>query len=310
VAVTMKGKDVISIHDLTVEEVWQVIKTAELIKLRHKTGEPYRPLAGKTLGMIFQKPSTRTRISFEVAMLQLGGHAINLAASELQLKRGETIADTARVMARYLDGVMIRTYAHSDVVEFARHADVPVINGLTDLLHPCQALSDLFTLYEKFGRLAGLKLAYVGDGNNVCHSLMFGAAKVGMTLHVAHPEGYAPDEEIARLATGDAAATGARIILGTDPEAAVRDADAVYTDVWASMGQEEEAEERRKVFGPYQVNEALLRLARPGARFMHDLPAHRGEEVTDAVMDGPQSIVWDQAENRLHAQKAILALVL
>lgn len=309
-AVNMKGKDLISIHDLSREEVDQILKTAEMMKLMYRAGEFYRPLQGKTLGMIFMKPSTRTRISFEVAMYQLGGYALFLSAADLQLRRGETIADTARTLSRYLDGIMIRTFDHRDVVELAQYADIPVINGLTDLLHPCQILSDLLTIYEKKGKLAGLKLAYLGDGNNVAHSLLFGCAKVGMHIAVATPPGYEPDPEVVRLAREDAAATGSVVDLLHDPRRAVEDADVIYTDVWASMGQEEQREEKVRALAPYQVNGKIMAAARQDAIFMHCLPAHRGEEVTDEVLDGPQSVVWDQAENRLHVQKAILALLL
>lgn len=309
-SVSMKGKDIISIHDLTGEEVQQVIKTAEMMKLRLRAGDVFQPLRGKTIGMIFHKPSTRTRVSFEVAMWQLGGHALHLRGDELQLRRGETIADTARVLSRYLDGIVIRTFSHDDVVELADHATVPVINALTDLLHPCQALSDLFTIYEKKGRLAGIKLAYVGDGNNVAHSLLFAAVKVGMHISIASPEGYEVQEWIVKAALKDARETGSQVELLRDPFKAVSGADVVYTDVWASMGQEEEHDARAAVFHDYQVDARVMQAARPDAIFMHDLPAHRGEEVVDEVMDGPQSVVWDQAENRLHAQKAILALVL
>ena len=309
-AVNMKGKDLISIHDLSREEVDQILKTAEMMKLMYRAGEFYRPLQGETLGMIFMKPSTRTRISFEVAMYQLGGYALFLSAADLQLRRGETIADTARTLSRYLDGIMIRTFDHRDVVELAQYADIPVINGLTDLLHPCQILSDLLTIYEKKGKLAGLKLAYLGDGNNVAHSLLFGCAKVGMHIAVATPPGYEPDPEVVRLAREDAAATGSVVDLLHDPRRAVEDADVIYTDVWASMGQEEQREEKVRALAPYQVNGKIMAAARQDAIFMHCLPAHRGEEVTDEVLDGPQSVVWDQAENRLHVQKAILALLL
>ena len=232
-AVSMKGKDLVSVDDLSPEEVWQVIRTAEDMKLRQKSVGDGAPLKGKTLAMIFHKPSTRTRVSFEVAMWQLGGYALNLRADELQLRRGETVADTARVLSRYVDGVMIRTYAHADVVELARHASIPVINGLTDLLHPCQALTDIFTIYEKKGRLEGLKLAYVGDGNNVAHSLMHAGAKVGLHVAVATPPGYEPSEEVVAQARDAAAVSGSRVALFHDPVEAVRGADVVYTDVWA-----------------------------------------------------------------------------
>ncbi len=309
-AVNLKGRDLISIHDYTAEEVHQILDTAHILKMKQKMGEFYHPLKGKTLGMIFQKASTRTRVSFEVGMWQLGGYALYLSAGDLQLKRGETMADTARNLSRYLDGIMIRTYAHQDVLDLARYSDIPVLNGLTDLLHPCQALSDLFTIREKKSRLAGLTLAFVGDGNNMAHSLMFGGAKVGLNVIVCCPPGYEPDPEITRLARADAALTGAAIEIVSDPRQAVRAADIVYTDVWTSMGQEEEQARRMQAFMPYQVNEDLLARASAGVLVMHCLPAHRGEEITAGAMDGPGSIVFDQAENRLHVQKAILALVM
>ncbi|MBS3943150.1 MAG: ornithine carbamoyltransferase [Dethiobacter sp.] len=306
----MKGKDIISIHDLSREEVIQILDTAHLLKMKNKIGEIYHPLRGKTLGMIFQKASTRTRISFEVAMWQLGGYALFMSAADLQLKRGETIADTARVLCRYLDGIMIRTYAHRDVLELAEHSTVPVINGLTDLLHPCQVLSDLFTIKEKLGNLQGVNLVYIGDGNNMAHSLMFGAAKTGIRLTICSPSGYEPDKEITALAREDALKTGATINLSSDPGEAVKSADIIYTDVWASMGQEEEHRKRVEAFAQFQVNSKLLEQAGDDALVMHCLPAHRGEEITDDVVDGEKSIVFDQAENRLHVQKAILALVM
>ncbi|MDI6823753.1 MAG: ornithine carbamoyltransferase [Bacillota bacterium] len=309
-AVSMKGRDVVSLADLTAEEIMQVVATAEHFKMMAKAGMQPRPLVGKTLGMIFHKPSTRTRVSFEAAMAQLGGHALNLTAAELQLRRGETIADTGRVLSRYLDAIMIRTYSHADVVELAQAATIPVINGLTDFSHPCQILGDLLTIKEKKGRLEGIKLAYVGDGNNVAHSLLFGGSKVGMHVVVATPRGYEPDAGVVERASEFARASGGRVEVLTDPLQAVAGADVVYTDVWASMGQEAQEEERRRVFGPYQVNGDLMARAGAGSVFMHCLPAHRGQEVTDEVIDGPQSVVWDQAENRLHIQKAILALVI
>ena len=306
----LKGRDLLSLHDFTPEEIKTILDLADELKAKQKRGEPHPYLRGKTLGMIFQKASTRTRVSFEVAMYQLGGYALFLSASDLQLGRGETIADTARVLSRYLDGIMIRTFAQADVEELARYADIPVINGLTDLLHPCQILADLQTIRERKGALAGLKLAYVGDGNNVCHSLLFGCAKTGMHVSVASPDGYRPAEEIVSLARADARQTGSRIEITADPAEAVRGADVVVTDVWASMGQEKEAAARAKIFAPYQVNRELVRHAKPDFIFLHCLPAPRGEEVTDDVIDGPHSTVWDEAENRLHAQKAVLALLL
>ncbi|MEW6032557.1 MAG: ornithine carbamoyltransferase [Bacillota bacterium] len=310
-AVSMKGKDLVSIHDLSVEETWQILKTTEQMKLRWKSGERDRPLVGKTLGMIFAKPSTRTRVSFEVGVWQLGGYALYMGTGDLQLGRGETIYDTGRVLSRYLDGIMIRTFRHQDVVDLAAAASVPVINGLTDLLHPCQGLTDVYTVYEKLGRLAGVKLVYVGDGNNVAHSLMFAGAKTGMHVVVATPPGREPDPGIVQTARADAALTGARIDLTHNPLEAVEGADVIYTDTWTSMGQEAEREQRVRDLAPYQVNQALMRATgRPGTLFMHCLPAHRGEEVTDEVIDGPNSVVFDQAENRLHTQKAIMALVM
>ncbi len=309
-AVDMKGKDLISIHDLTREEVDQVLDTTHILKMKQKLGEIYHPLKGKTLGMIFQKSSTRTRVSFEVGMWQLGGYALFLSANDLQLNRGETIADTARNLSRYLDGIMIRTYSHQDVVDLAEYSSVPVINGLTDLLHPCQVLSDLFSIREKKQNLEGLKLAYIGDGNNMAHSLMFGGAKTGMHVVICSPSGFEPDPEVTRLSRIDASKTGATINIQDDPVEAVKTADVIYTDVWTSMGQEEEYEKRLQSFKRYQVNSTLLENAKEDVLVMHCLPAHRGEEITDEVIDGPRSIVFDQAENRLHVQKAIMALVM
>ncbi len=306
----LRGRDLLSLHHFTPSEISLILDTADAFRDKLKRREPHRYLEGKTLGMIFQKSSTRTRVSFEVGMYQLGGHALFLSAADLQLGRGESIADTARVLSRYLDGIMIRTYAQSDVEELARYADIPVINGLTDLLHPCQILADLQTIRQAKGRLAGLKLAYVGDGNNIAHSLLFGCAKTGVNITVASPEGYKPSPEIVSLAVQDARETGAVIRVVTDPVEAVRDADAVVTDVWASMGREAEQEARARVFARYQVNEELVRHAREDFIFLHCLPAHRGEEVTDGVIDGPHSAVWDEAENRLHVQKAVMALVM
>jgi len=309
-AVNMKGTDILSIHDLSREEVDQILDTTHILKMKQKLGEIYHPLKGKTLGMIFQKSSTRTRVSFEVGMFQLGGHALFLSANDLQLNRGETIADTARNLSRYLDGIMIRTFSHQDVVDLAEYSSVPVINGLTDLLHPCQVLSDLFSVKEKKQNLDGLKLTYIGDGNNMAHSLMFGGAKVGMDIVICSPSGFEPDPEITRLSRLDATKTGANIHIQDDPYEAVKDADIIYTDVWASMGQEEEHEERLKSFADYQVNRGLIEKAKDDVLVMHCLPAHRGEEITDDVIDGVHSIVFDQAENRLHVQKAIMALTM
>lgn len=308
--VNLKGRDLLSLHDLTPEELAAVLDLAGELKEKQKRNIPHPLLAGKTLGMIFQKSSTRTRVSFEVAMYQLGGYALFLNANDLQLGRGETIADTARVLSRYLDGIMIRTYAQADVEQLARYADIPVINGLTDLTHPCQVLADLLTIKERKGKLAGLRLAYVGDGNNVCHSLLFGCAKVGMDISVASPEGYKPRQEIVSLAKEDAKQTGCRVEISTDPVKVVAGADVVVTDVWAGMGQEAEQAKRVAALLPYQINPALVSHAKPDYIFLHCLPAHRGEEVVDEIIDGPNSAAWDEAENRLHAQKAVLSMLL
>ncbi|MFT4979134.1 MAG: ornithine carbamoyltransferase [Myxococcota bacterium] len=261
---------------------------------------------GQTLAMIFQKPSLRTRVSFATGIFQLGGQGIYLAPKDIQLHRGETIEDTARVLARYVDGVMARVNHHEDLVALAAASSVPVINGLSDLLHPCQVLADLMTIQEVKGTLAGLKVAYIGDGNNMAHSLMVGCAKVGMHIAVAHPEGYAPDAGIVAVARQTAEASGASVTLTGSPAEAAAGADIVYTDVWTSMGQEEEQAARRLAFTGYCVDEAVMGHAKPDATFMHCLPAHRGEEVSAAVIDGPRSVVFDQAENRLHAQKAVM----
>ena len=307
---SFSGKSFLSIHDFTTEQIMRVMDLAALLKAEQKAGVPHPILKGKTLGMIFLKPSTRTRISFEVAIWQLGGYGLFLNANDLQLKRGETVADTARVLSRYLDGIMIRTFAHSDVIELAREGSIPIINGLTDLLHPCQVMADLLTGIEKFGDLAGRKLAYIGDGNNMVHSLMYGGAKVGMHVTCACPAGYEPDPEVVAAARADGAATGAKMDVVRDPKEAVRGADILYTDVWASMGQEAEREKRVRDFQGYQINAELVGMADPDCIVMHCLPAHRGEEITDDAADGAHSVLWDEAENRLHAQKAILALTM
>ncbi len=300
----MAQRHLISIHDLTAAEVAGLFRLAADVKANPESYR--RSLEHKSLGMIFEKSSTRTRVSFEVGMVQLGGHALFLSSRDIQLGRGEPIADTAQVLSRYVDGIMARTFAHQTVTDLARYGTVPVINGLTDDLHPCQGLTDYFTLQEVFGELKGRKIAYVGDGNNMAHSLLFGAAKVGMDVAVASPEGYQVKPHYAGLARQDAAAAGTKIELTEDPQAAVAGASAVYTDVWASMGQEGEAEERRRAFHGFLVDEALMQRARPDAVFLHCLPAHRGEEVSAGVADGPQSRIFDEAENRLHVQKAIM----
>ena len=300
-------RDFVSLYDFSKEELLALLRRAKELKKMQKRGENYRPLEGKTLGMVFEKPSTRTRVSFEVGMYQLGGHALFLSSQEMQLGRGETVADTARILSRYVDGIMIRTFSHRNVEEMARFATVPVINGLSDLLHPCQILSDIFTIWEKLGRYEGVKVAYIGDGNNVANSWINGALRMGMELWVASPPDYEPDGEILRRAKDE---NPQSVHLTHDPREAARGAQVLYTDVWTSMGQEEEQERRREAFRPYQLNRELVDLAEEGALVMHCLPAHRGEEITDEVMDGPQSVVFDQAENRLHVQKAILEALL
>jgi ornithine carbamoyltransferase len=301
-------KDFISIYDLTKAETENILHKAGEIKEIHRSGAAYRPLAGKTLAMIFEKPSTRTRVSFETGMFQLGGHALSLNPQDTQLGRGEPIMDTARVLSRYVDGIMIRTFAHTRIEEMARFASIPVINGLSDLLHPCQIVSDIFTITEKRGHdYRGLKVAYVGDGNNVANSWINGAARLGFALSLACPPGYGPDERILARAQAEG---GSRIVLTHDPQEAVAGAHVINTDVWASMGQEKEQAKRSKAFQGYQVNAVLLSHARPDCLVMHCLPAHRGEEITVEVLEGPQSVVFDQAENRLHVQKAILILLL
>lgn len=309
-AVNMKGKDLISIADLTLEEIYEIFDVAHSLKQKLYTNEPHRYLEGKTLGMIFTKRSTRTRVSFETGIYQLGGLGMYFGPNDLQLGKSESIADTARVLSRYLNGIMIRTFDHNDVVELAKYADIPVINGLTDLLHPCQVLTDLFTVLEKKRKLQGLKLAYIGDGNNMAHSLLNGCSKVGMNIAIASPSGYKPNKEIVAKAKKFAAYMGSKVEILDDPVAAVKNADIVYTDVWASMGQEEEAEERKKKFAKFQVNPKLVKHAKEDYLFMHCLPAHRGEEVVNEVADSPNSVIFDEAENRLHVQKAIMALVM
>ncbi len=296
-------KDFVTIADWSTEEIVQTFDLARELKARFKAGEVYHPLKGKTLAMVFQKPSNRTRVSFEVGMYQLGGHALYLGPAEIGLGKRESVADVARVLARYVDGIMARVFDHDHVEQLADWASVPVINGLSDLVHPCQVMGDMLTIIEHRGRFEGVHVAWVGDGNNVCHSWLNLAAKIPFKLSIATPEGYEPRPDFVERALRGGVS---EIALYHSAEEAVRGAEFVYTDVWASMGQEEEAEQRKQVFAPFQVNEALLKLADPNVKFLHCLPAHRGEEVTDEVMDGPHSIVFDQAENRLHIQKAIL----
>lgn len=303
-------KHLLSIHDLTTEETEQILALAQELKEKQKKRIPHPLLKGKTLGMIFSKSSTRTRVSFETGMYQLGGHALFLSSNDIQLGRGESIYDTANVLSRYLDGIMIRTFAQQDVEDLAKYGSIPIINGLTDLLHPCQALTDMLTIFEKKGTLKGLKLAYLGDGNNMTHSLLYAGAKLGMNISVATPQGFACNEEIVSNAKDDAKKTGAVIDVSYDPVRAIENADAVYTDTWLSMGQEGSKEERMKVFRDYQVNETLMKHAKSNAIFLHCLPAYRGYEVTSEVIDSPQSVIFDEAENRLHTQKAIMALLM
>ncbi len=310
VSTALKGRDFISLHDFTPEEVMGLVQFGLELKAKQKAGIPHPYLQGKTLGMIFEKSSTRTRLAFETGMYQLGGHALFLSPRDIQLGRGETVADTARVMSRMLDGIMIRTFGHEIVMEMARWSDVPVINALTDLLHPTQVVADLMTIIEHMGRTKDLKLSFIGDGNNMAHSLLFGGAKSGMHVTVACPKGYEPNAEVLQNARADAEETGAVLSVTEEPFEAVNDADILYTDVWASMGEEDQAEEKESHFKPYQINAALLAAAKPDAMVLHCLPAKRGKEITEEVLEGPQSFVFDEAENRLHAHKAILAALL
>jgi ornithine carbamoyltransferase len=309
VAHHLKGRDFVRIGTWNSDELKTALDLADELKELRKQGEAHELLPGRTLGMIFQKPSTRTRVSFEVGIFELGGHGLYLSANDLQLGRGETIRDTGHVLERYLDAIMIRTFAQEDVEELAEHAEIPVINGLTDYAHPCQALADLMTIRERLGRLSGARLAYLGDGNNVCVSLMVGAARFGMRFVAATPAGYEPDSTAVNAARRAAVQMGGTVELVGDPREAAREADVLYTDVWTSMGQEEESERRRKDLAGFQIDDALLSEASPDAIVLHCLPAHYGEEITEEVLYGPHSAVWDQAENRLHAQKALLALI-
>ena len=307
----LRGKDLLSIHNLSTDEVEEILDFAAELKTMQKAGVEHKLLAGKTLGMIFEKSSTRTRVSFEVGIFQLGGTGLFLSSRDLQLGRGEPIKDTARVLSRYLDGIMIRTFEQEKVEELAKFAKIPVINGLTDLLHPCQVLTDLLTIREHKGKnFRALKMAYVGDGNNMTNSYLYGAAKVGMTLAVATPEGYKPNQQVFDNALADAEETGANLSWTENPADAVRDADIIATDTWASMGQEAEHDARKKIFAPYQVNKNLLSHASKNAIVLHCLPAYRGEEITDEVLEDNAHVIFDEAENRLHTQKAIMALTM
>ncbi|MFE0559274.1 ornithine carbamoyltransferase [Paenibacillus sp. NPDC058910] len=307
---SLKGRDMIELDEYSTEEIQFLLDSAIEIKRKQKNGEVYQPLKGKTIGLIFEKSSTRTRVSFEAGMFQLGGHALFLSKNDIQLGRGEPISDTAQVMSRYLDGLMIRTFGHDNVVNLAKYASIPVINGLSDMAHPCQVLADLQTVLEHKGKLKGLKMAFIGDGNNMAHSLLIGGAKMGMHVAVASPKGYEADASIVKLSEEIAAQTGGKITITQDSIEAAKDADVIYTDVWASMGFEEEQAQREAAFADYQVNEELVKAAKPDYLFLHCLPAHRGEEVSEGVIDGANSVIFDQAENRLHAQKALMVALM
>ncbi|WP_339060464.1 ornithine carbamoyltransferase [Tepidibacillus marianensis] len=304
------SKDFLTLADFTAEEVKRFIFLGLEIKEKQKNGISYQPLQGKTLGMIFEKSSTRTRVSFEVGMLQLGGHALFLSQRDIQIGRGETISDTARVLSRYVDGIMMRTDDQQKLVEMAKYSTVPIINGLSDLYHPTQAIADFMTVYEQKGQFQGLKLTYLGDGNNVAHSLLIGGAKLGMNIVIASPEGYQPKKEIVQLAQVEAGKSGGSIFISTDPKEAIKNADVVYTDVWASMGQEVEKQLRKEIFHSYQVNQELVEGAKTDYIFMHCLPAYRELEVTEEILEGKHSVVFDEAENRLHAHKSIMVALM
>ncbi len=316
-AVSLKGRDILTLRDLTTEEIWQLVKTAETLKMEKLRGQKSRVLEGKSLGMIFQKPSLRTRVAFEVGMSNLGGHAVYLGPDDIQLGKRETTEDIARVLSRYVDGIMARVFAHEDVVELAEKSRVPVLNGLSEFTHPSQGLADLLTIYEKKGCLKGIKMAFVGDGNNMAHTLMFAASKVGMHINLAIPEVYNPRKDAVEDAKRFAEETGGSVNLIDDPKEAVKDVDVIYTDVWLSMGpgspeeQEKEKEDRRRIFLPYQVNMDLLRLAKNDCIVMHCLPAIYGEEITKDVVEDPRGrVVYDEAENRMHTAMAMMALTM
>ncbi len=303
-------RHLLTIFDLSAKEIESLLIRARELKAMQKQEIECSPLKGKTLGLLFEKQSTRTRLSFEIAALQLGGHSIYLSPHQIQMGRGEELRDTARVFSRYLDGVVIRTFEHKMIEEFAGNSSIPVINGLTDMHHPCQIISDMLTILEKKERISGIRLAYIGDGNNVAHSLIEGAAVMGMNIRIASPKGYEPDNRITEIARQKAKETGAAIEIMEDPFEAVDNADVVYTDVWTSMGQEEEEGKRKSVFKKYRINRELMNKAKSDAIILHCLPAHRGEEITDEMMESPQSVVFDQAENRLHMQKALLEMLM
>ena len=310
ISAQLKGRDFLRVNDWDADELVQVLDLADRLKARQRERVEHRHLEGRSLGMIFQKPSTRTRVSFEVGMFQLGGTALYLSAGDLQLGRGETIKDTGTVLSRYLDGIMIRTFRQSDVDELAAAADIPVINGLTDDFHPCQALADVMTIRERLDTFEGVRVTYLGDGNNVCHSLMVACAKLGMDFVAATPQGYEPSEEVVSWAKAAGNVSGSSVELTQDPRAAAEGADVLYTDVWTSMGQDEERERRLADLAGFGIDDGLLQLGSGRAIVLHCLPAHYGEEITEEVLYGPRSAIWDQAENRLHAQKALMALVI
>jgi ornithine carbamoyltransferase len=310
VSVQLKGRDFLRVRDWEADELLVVLDLAERLKARQRERVEHRLLEGRTLGMIFQKPSTRTRVSFEVGIAQLGGTGLYLAAGDLQLGRGETIKDTGRVLSGYLDAIMIRTFAQADVDELAEYADVPVINGLTDEFHPCQALADVMTIRERFDGFDGVRVTYLGDGNNACHSLMVACAKLGMDFTAATPEGYEPSDEVVEWAREAAEASGGSVELRHDARGASEGADVLYTDVWTSMGQDEERAQRVLDLAGYRIDDELLGLASERAIVLHCLPAHYGEEITEEILYGPRSAVWDQAENRLHAQKGLMATII
>lgn len=304
----MMKKDFISIKDLTIKEIKDIFSLTD--ELKQDKAKFSNVLAGKALALIFQKPSNRTRVSFEVGMYQLGGYSIYLGPDEINLGVRESIKDVAKTLSRYVDVIVIRTFAHNNITELAKYASIPVINGLSDLLHPCQAMADIYTIREKFQRLEGINLAYVGDGNNVCHSLLYGCSKVGININVVTPKGYEPQSSIVKEAKDFAKISRSKINLFSNPREGVLSADVIYTDVWASMGQEKETKKRKTAFKGFQVNKELISKAKKGCLIMHCLPAHRGEEITDEIMDDKNSIVFDQAENRMHVQKAILIQLL
>ena len=301
-------KHFISVTDATLDEFHQLLSLTEDLKNKRKNRIPFKPMDGKTLGMIFTKSSTRTRVSFEVGTVELGGYPLFLSSADIQLGRGETIYDTANVLSRFVDGIMIRTYAHQE--DLAKYGSIPIINGLTDYMHPCQAMADLFTVYEHKGKLEGLKMSYIGDGNNVTHSLLHACAMAGMDMSVATPKGYECAQEIVDEAVEIGKKTGAKITITNDPVEAIKDSDAVYTDTWVSMGQEAEKAKRIEIFKDYTIDGKLFKNAKEDAVFMHCLPAYRGYEVTEEVIDGPNSVIFDEAENRLHAQKAIMTMLM